>query len=191
MFEADGGTQMHRNAILGAVAVALLGGSAANSTVISRAFDVKGADFYLLYGDGSVAPTDPLEIKFTLSFDNSADQDKSTVGLNVTYFNLPYNTTWAYYKSQDMLSIASDANSGGCGNPNDSYCIFIYNASSSFPWTNFVSEYTSSGGFWIANSSQVTSQPVPEPTSWAMMVGGFGLIGGAMRARRRAMLSFA
>jgi len=32
---------------------------------------------------------------------------------------------------------------------------------------------------------------VPEPASWAMMVGGFGLVGGAMRARRKAMLSFA
>ena len=27
---------------------------------------------------------------------------------------------------------------------------------------------------------------VPEPATWAMMIGGFGLIGGAMRSRRRA-----
>ncbi|MBK6491333.1 MAG: PEP-CTERM sorting domain-containing protein [Sphingomonadales bacterium] len=26
---------------------------------------------------------------------------------------------------------------------------------------------------------------VPEPSSWAMMIGGFGLVGGAMRKRRR------
>ncbi len=31
---------------------------------------------------------------------------------------------------------------------------------------------------------------VPEPASWAMMLGGFGLVGGAMRARRRTTLSF-
>jgi hypothetical protein len=31
----------------------------------------------------------------------------------------------------------------------------------------------------------------PEPASWAMMVGGFGLIGGAMRSRRRAAVTFA
>jgi hypothetical protein len=31
---------------------------------------------------------------------------------------------------------------------------------------------------------------VPEPASWAMMLGGFGLVGGAMRSRRRA-ISFA
>ena len=27
----------------------------------------------------------------------------------------------------------------------------------------------------------------PEPASWAMMLGGFGMIGGAMRARRKAV----
>jgi len=31
---------------------------------------------------------------------------------------------------------------------------------------------------------------VPEPASWAMMLGGFGLVGGAMRARRKAAVSF-
>jgi len=32
---------------------------------------------------------------------------------------------------------------------------------------------------------------VPEPTSWAMMVGGFAAIGGALRSRRRTTASFA
>jgi len=32
---------------------------------------------------------------------------------------------------------------------------------------------------------------VPEPASWAMMVGGFGVVGGALRARRKATVSFA
>lgn len=31
---------------------------------------------------------------------------------------------------------------------------------------------------------------VPEPASWALMVGGFGLVGGAMRSRRRVSVSF-
>jgi hypothetical protein len=32
---------------------------------------------------------------------------------------------------------------------------------------------------------------MPEPTSWAMMLTGFGLIGGTMRSRRRIAASFA
>jgi len=31
----------------------------------------------------------------------------------------------------------------------------------------------------------------PEPASWALMLGGFGLVGGAMRSRRRAAITFA
>ena len=30
---------------------------------------------------------------------------------------------------------------------------------------------------------------IPEPASWAMMIGGFGLVGGAVRSRRRAVLA--
>jgi PEP-CTERM motif len=32
---------------------------------------------------------------------------------------------------------------------------------------------------------------VPEPASWAMMIGGFGLIGAAARRRSRPAVSFA
>lgn len=35
-----------------------------------------------------------------------------------------------------------------------------------------------------------TSGAVPEPASWALMLGGFGLVGGAMRSRRKAVVSF-
>ena len=32
---------------------------------------------------------------------------------------------------------------------------------------------------------------VPEPASWALMLGGFGLVGGALRSRRKAGVRFA
>jgi hypothetical protein len=31
---------------------------------------------------------------------------------------------------------------------------------------------------------------VPEPASWALMLGGFGMVGGAMRSRRKVSVSF-
>ncbi len=39
-------------------------------------------------------------------------------------------------------------------------------------------------------SLDLTGGAVPEPASWAMMLGGFGMVGGAMRSRRKAALSF-
>jgi len=38
---------------------------------------------------------------------------------------------------------------------------------------------------------QTGTPSVPEPASWAMMVGGFGVVGGVLRARRKAAVSFA
>jgi hypothetical protein len=35
-----------------------------------------------------------------------------------------------------------------------------------------------------------TANAVPEPASWAMMIGGFGLLGGALRRKQTARLSF-
>jgi hypothetical protein len=32
---------------------------------------------------------------------------------------------------------------------------------------------------------------VPEPASWALMLGGFGMVGGALRSRRKVAVRFA
>ena len=39
-------------------------------------------------------------------------------------------------------------------------------------------------------ASLPSAAAVPEPATWAMMLGGFGLVGGAMRRRQRARVSF-
>jgi hypothetical protein len=42
----------------------------------------------------------------------------------------------------------------------------------------------------LASFAALPSSPTPEPASWAMMVGGFGLVGGALRSRRKAAVRF-
>jgi hypothetical protein len=63
--------------------------------------------------------------------------------------------------------------------------------------TAYVGFTGSSGAGWenedivnwlFTNRSQLP--PVPEPATWAMMLGGFGLVGGTMRARRKAGVRF-
>lgn len=39
--------------------------------------------------------------------------------------------------------------------------------------------------------AQATFAPVPEPASWAMMIGGFAFVGGALRRRNSARVAFA
>ena len=43
---------------------------------------------------------------------------------------------------------------------------------------------------WFGGNVELASGAVPEPASWALMLGGFGAIGGAMRSRRKTAVSF-
>jgi hypothetical protein len=45
-------------------------------------------------------------------------------------------------------------------------------------------------GSGVFNGIQAVIGGVPEPTSWAMMLAGFGLVGGAMRRRQRTAVTF-
>ena len=56
-------------------------------------------------------------------------------------------------------------------------------------YSNFAGANATRIGAAFVSSSDDTL-PVPEPSTWAMMIGGFGLVGTAMR-RRKASLSFA
>jgi YD repeat-containing protein len=55
------------------------------------------------------------------------------------------------------------------------------------------------GGSGFINVDNVTvdvraaavTNPVPEPTTWAMMMGGFGMLGGALRRRSRTSVAYA
>ena len=41
------------------------------------------------------------------------------------------------------------------------------------------------------NGDLASPSVLPEPTSWALTIGGFGLVGGAMRTRRKTAINFA
>ena len=65
------------------------------------------------------------------------------------------------------------------------------------PWSNINPTWYSDdeerqAGFYEGTDATVTYYlGTPEPSSWAMMLSGFGLIGGAMRYRRKTRVSFA
>ncbi len=49
---------------------------------------------------------------------------------------------------------------------------------------------TASADIFAVVTSETPNSGVPEPASWAMMLGGFGMIGGALRNRRKVAVSF-
>jgi len=66
------------------------------------------------------------------------------------------------------------------------------------PGNNWISSTGDAGTYAPHNpenlfrfEGSVVAAPAPEPASWAMMLGGFGLVGGALRtARRRTAVAF-
>ena len=51
--------------------------------------------------------------------------------------------------------------------------------------------FGATGNAFEFDNVNVVTADVPEPASWALMLGGFGAIGCAMRSRRRAVATFA
>jgi hypothetical protein len=85
-----------------------------------------------------------------------------------------------------------NSNAGGAGSPLFSFDLaglFTANGQGALP----------GGGVTLTNQTQIdgttifagspgvlaVTAAVPEPATWAMMIGGFGMVGGAMRYRRR------
>ena len=101
-----------------------------------------------------------------------------------------------------MSPFHSDPNAGDL-------LVEIDNPSATFDWSTITSAYNydpraqraytiagwgayaDSPGYAFNTRFDVSPAAAPEPASWAMMLGGFGAIGGAMRARRKAAVAFA
>lgn len=56
-----------------------------------------------------------------------------------------------------------------------------------FGFARFGYGWARSGGYWRMDPSLIT--PVPEPSTWAMLLFGFGAIGGAMRTAKRRQVA--
>jgi hypothetical protein len=71
-----------------------------------------------------------------------------------------------------------------------------YSLSPSYGWLSIFSGISNTARYSIqltrievSGTNPSAEGPVPEPASWMIMVGGFGLVGGAMRARRKVAVS--
>ncbi|HMM84901.1 PEP-CTERM sorting domain-containing protein [Azohydromonas sp.] len=174
---------MKLNQWLGVVASMVIGASA-HSAVVSHDFDIFATDFQHSFGDGSVLPVSPFLLDFSLSFDTAADVQGTTSGLTINSFNLPYAAQYAYSASNDTVTLATDADPGSCGNPANTFCIFISDFSTTAPSVDFVQQSTPTGGYWVAQSIDVQVDVVPEPGSLALV--GLALAGvRAARARSK------
>lgn len=80
---------------------------------------------------------------------------------------------------------------GGKGGGSTSFYKFDAGAGmASFTWVD-TDKYPSSGAILYSTGAATNVPGVPEPASWAMMLGGFGMVGGALRSSRKTAVRFA
>jgi hypothetical protein len=191
------------------IAVMALGvAGSAQAALITRTFDLTASDFQLLIGSGFSNAIDPINIKFTVTFDNSVDVTQATTGLTVLNHTLAHPLTYSYISQADIFSIGMLAHGGGCSSfgQGERGCYGINAATSANPIFARALQAITSGSRADVYSARnlgltFTNGPgggpngaVPEPASWALMIAGFGLVGGALRnakGRRRAKATVA
>jgi hypothetical protein len=173
---------------------AMVGASNASAAIVDFTLDFTASNFTV------GAPIDPVSGSIRFAFDNSANVDATTAGLTINSFSLPissYLPNFSYWSSGDVISFGTNVVPGGCGGGGsvNNFCTMIVTASSN-PSMGYFS-YSVEGVPGVYDSFAVTvrvvptvTPSVPEPATWAMMIGGLALIGTTMR-RRKMVIGFA
>lgn len=192
--------------ILGAALVALVAlvaAGSANAALIMRTYTVTG--------DVSGAPFTPslVTLAFTLTYDptiNVTDGVVNAYSTSSSYASFqtaaPGYTNFANYALLLGTKDRGLANTG-IGNVNgvtpaieDYYLVLKVDSLGYVAATDPSNSLTISAAGQIrrATIASISVDPpaaVPEPATWAMFIGGFGLIGTAMRRRKRVSATFA
>ena len=129
-------------------------------------------DVLVLYDDGASGAV-------TIAFTSPVD---SITGLAAEpELSGPYTATLTAYHGGALLGTSTYSGAAGAGEGTISYFDFSASGITSI----VISTTNDAGGIGIGSDNP----GIPEPASWALMLLGFGAVGGGMRARRRDGLS--
>jgi len=164
--------------------------SASNAQLIKRTFNFTAYNFVDPFGT-TTPPVDPVIGSITVKWDRSKVVTDDLIGVTLNSINIPVDSPLSFNTlTPDYLAIGGSL-FGTFGEGYNDFLLYFNDASTN-PYGGF--NYTQTGfSGWLTNTVTITATtlPVPEPASWALMLTGFGAIGGALRGRRRLALSFA
>ena len=180
-----------KGVVLGGASILMAG--TAQAAIINVTVDFTASGF------NSAAPYDPIHGLINFTFDNSTNLDPTTTGLTIIDFTLPssYLPKFSYKKSSDAITFGTNLGAGAnvgqssVTGGNDQFSMYIFGVSTDPYLDSFL--YASTTSAEIFGGNVTINAGVPEPTTWAMFILGFGLAGCSMRRRAgtTAKISFA
>lgn len=179
-----------RFALTGLAAVFVLAGACnATAAVITQKITFTAYGFSA-YSGPTPAPVDPVTGTFVVRYDPLVDNDPTATGLQVLSLNLPdpgsrfaYDYIAAVDEGSLFIGTKPSVGGGFAINEIGDYGVVIDNVRHN-PRMGYA-QYMTSGGNYFTLTGTVSLATVPEPKTWALLIGGFGLAGGALRSNRR------
>ena len=174
-----------KNMAIGLGMVIAASAATADAAIVNLRLKITASDFT------GAAPVNPVMGDFTFSFDNAASFDSTDIGLTVNSFNLPHGVKFSYIAgAPDLMFLSDGAYLEGCGATSglNQFCTSISKVSTAPKIGSFYYSSVAAPGIWEASTIELEAAfggaAVPEPSTWAMMIGGFAMIGAAIRRRR-------
>ena len=166
-----------------ATASVLMSSPASAATITIENITFAASDFYDFLASGDSIPTDPVNGNLTLTFDPTQTYTNETTGISLSSLNIPLGSplSFSYVPGGDLSIGGSSQGSNIVQVGTDDFFLDSFSSGWSFGYTGSASP----GAFFVPRALSVVTSGVPEPATWAMMLMGFGLIGGTMRFRSR------
>jgi hypothetical protein len=173
-----------------AAAMVLGAGSAASAATIVKKFDFMASTF-----TPSGAPVNPVIGSITIEFDPTVTVSQSTSGITLNSLNIALGSPLMFSFNPGffgLMSIGGTQGSDGVQHGTNDFAFSFFNADTATPQTPlfFYSQVGHANAYETRNVAlSVSVVPpsggvVPEPAAWALMIGGFGLAGSALRRRK-------
>ena len=184
--------------ILSGLALAVGCASSVHAVGMIRTYDFKAYNI-VSFPSGQEPPVDPVTGSITVSFNSSFDdlEDKFLAHLNSLNIGTSPLSFSYFSVSDELIFGGSNAGNNGMMLGTEDFVLIIHNAThKSTGGYSGELHYSALGTYYEYDARSVdiwdhAASGVPEPASWALMTGGFGLVGGAIRTRHRIAASFA
>ncbi|WP_448585488.1 PEPxxWA-CTERM sorting domain-containing protein [Thermaurantiacus sp.] len=164
-------------------AVASFVAQAADAAIVTINASFTATNWQVLFGSPA-PPIDPLFMSYRATFDTSLFYEANTSVLTTVIANFPYPLTFSWSPSIQVMVIATEGGASFCAHIEESFCAFVNDLTTGIPY--FVEQSPAGGGGWVAQTISRSGGVIPEPSTWAMLIAGFGLVGMAARRTRQA-----